>query len=190
MTPAIFIDRDGTLIEEVNFLHRPDQVKLIPDVAQSVLSANKNRIPIIVVSNQSGVGRGFFTENDVQSVHQHINAILADSGAHIDDFYYCPHHIGSLSETYNQICDCRKPGSKHFKTAAEKFNIDLKQSVMIGDKMLDLQSAVNLDMIPVLVETGYGRETFSESELPSKTVVCGNAAIAIQWFINKINKDL
>ena len=149
MTPAIFIDRDGTLIEEVNFLHRPDQVKLTPDVAQSVLSANRNHIPIIVISNQSGVGRGFFTETDVQNVHQHINTLLSDFGAHIDDFYYCPHHVGSGIEKYNQNCDCRKPGSRHFRTAAEKFSIDLKHSVMIGDKMLDLQSAVNLEMTPV-----------------------------------------
>lgn len=190
MIPAIFIDRDGTLIEEVNFLHRPDQVKLFPDVAQSIQSANQSKIPVVVISNQSGVGRGFFTEVDVEAVHTHINSLLSESNARIDGFYFCPHHIGSKTEKYNIVCECRKPGSLHFKSAAERFGIDLTKSVMIGDKMLDLMSAVNLNMQPVLVETGYGKETFAESELPVNTVVCGNAAIAIQWFINKVNKDL
>lgn len=160
MIPAIFIDRDGTLIEEVNFLHRKEQVRLTPSVAQSIRTANQLQIPVIVISNQSGVGRGYFTEDDVNSVHNHINELLTENGAKIDAFYFCPHFVGSKIEKFNIDCDCRKPRSKHFKKAAEKFNIDLAKSVMIGDKLMDLQSAVNLNMTPVLVETGYGKKNF------------------------------
>jgi len=190
VTPGVFIDRDGTLIEEVNFLHRPEQVKLTANIISAIKSANSKNIPVIVISNQSGVGRGLFTEKDVNDVHNHIQTILNNENCFISGFYFCPHHIGSQNPIYNQKCDCRKPGSKSFLDASQNFDINLKKSVMIGDKMLDLHSATNLEMQPVLVETGYGKETFLSNELPPRTIVCGNASLAIQWFLEKIEKVL
>lgn len=186
MIPGIFIDRDGTLIEEVNFLHRPDQVKFTTGIIDAIKLSNQKKIPVFVISNQSGVGRGLFTENDVTAVHNYINQLLQTENGFISEFYFCPHYVGSSNPDYNLNCDCRKPKSKFFLEASQKFSIDLKKSVMIGDKMLDLQSAVNLDMQPILVETGYGKETFLANELPPRTIVCGNASLAIQWFLEKI----
>ncbi len=190
MTPGVFIDRDGTLIEEVNFLHRPEQVKLSAGIDSAIKSANDKNIPVVVISNQSGVGRGLFTENDVNEVHSYIQDLLKKEDCFISGFYFCPHHIGSPNPHYNKKCECRKPGPKSFLDASKNFDIDLKKSVMIGDKMLDLHSATNLGMQPILVETGYGKETFLSNELPPRTIVCGNASLAIQWFLEKIEKVL
>lgn len=187
MTPGIFIDRDGTLIKEVNFLHKPEQVVLTDGMIEAVRFANEKKIPVIVVSNQSGVGRGLFTETDVVKVHQYIEDLFKEQNATISGFYFCPHWEKSTNKIYSTPCKCRKPGSELFQLASKKHKIDLNKSVMIGDKMLDLQAGWNLKMKSVLVETGYGHQTFIENELPKNLIVSASASNAIIGFLNDLD---
>ncbi|MBN8704682.1 MAG: HAD family hydrolase [Bacteroidetes bacterium] len=183
MKSAIFIDRDGTLIREVNFLHRPDQVALIPGIHQAIKRANALNLPVIVVSNQSGVGRGYFSVDDVNLVHSHISALLSDHQAHIDGYYFCPHSPPDPSNAISD-CQCRKPNPGMFFEASRDFKIDLGTSVMIGDKSLDIEAGRNLNMVTVLVETGYGRKSLPDVELFKPSFVCNNASTAIHFFLD------
>lgn len=186
MKPAIFLDRDGTLIEEVNFLHKPDQVRLTPGIAESVRRANQLSVPVIVVSNQSGVARGLFSESDVQVVHQHIDSLLAGEGVRIDAWFFCPHYPLKDGSAYDQICSCRKPGTGMFQSAAKQFPIHFQKSLMVGDKEMDLQAGRALGMACALVETGYGRSLATRIELTPSEYVFVNAGQAIRWFTDKL----
>lgn len=183
MKPGIFVDRDGTLIREVNFLHKPEQVVLIPGIQQAIKRANRLNLPVIVVSNQSGVGRGFFTSTEVDLVHNHISDLLSDHNAHIDGYYFCP-HLPPDTETGSADCECRKPNPGMFLQAARTFELDLESSVMIGDKSLDIEAGRNLNMKTILVETGYGRKSLSGTELLKPSFVCNNASTAIHFFLD------
>lgn len=183
MKAGIFIDRDGTLIREVNFLHKPDQVVLIPGIHQAIKRANALKLPVIVVSNQSGVGRGYFSINDVNLVHTHISNLLSDQQARIDGYYFCP-HIPPDPTNPLADCDCRKPNPGMFLEASRNFDIDLGASVMIGDKSLDIEAGRNLDMVTILVETGYGRKSLPEVELFKPSFVCNTASTAIHFFLD------
>lgn len=189
MRAGIFIDRDGTLIREVNFLHKPEQVILVQGIQNAIKRANKLNLPVIVVSNQSGVGRGFFTSGDVDAVHVHISELLAFDNAQIDGYYFCP-HLPPGQGNDSPDCECRKPNPGMFLLAARTFDIDLDKSVMIGDKSLDIEAGRNLNMKTILVETGYGRKSLSESELLKPSFVCNNASTAIHFFLDSYETTL
>ena len=123
---AVFLDRDGTIIEEVNFLSNPDQVNLFTGTFEALRSLKDAGYLIIVVTNQSGVGRGFFSEDDVHAVHARIQELTKDA---VDAFYFCPH-------LPDDGCECRKPGDGMMRQAAMEFGIDLTKSWIIGDKMI------------------------------------------------------
>lgn len=129
--PAIFLDRDGTIIEDVGYLSRIDQVRLFPEAAATIRAFNQAGRPVIVVTNQSGVGRGFFPESRVHEVHEHLRSLLAQHGARIDAIYHCPHHP-------DDGCDCRKPKPGMLLRAAREWHLDLPRSVMFGDKADDV----------------------------------------------------
>jgi len=186
---GIFIDRDGTLIREVNFLHKPEQVVLTPGIQHAIRRANKLNLPVIVVSNQSGVGRGLFTSKDVDLVHNHISDLLAGDDAHIDGYFFCP-HLPPGADNDSPDCTCRKPNPGMFQAAAGTFEIDFESSVMIGDKSLDIEAGRNLNMKTILVETGYGRKSLSESELLKPSFVCNNASTAIHFFLDSYETTL
>jgi D-glycero-D-manno-heptose 1,7-bisphosphate phosphatase len=152
--PAIFVDRDGTLIEEVNFLSRVEDLKIFPFTAEAVRRLKARGSLIIVVTNQSGIGREIYSEDDMHSIHDAIQLSL--DGA-IDGFYFCPH-------LPDAGCDCRKPGLGMLKQAAKDFNIDLENSWIVGDKALDVHTGVNAGISAAMVMTGYGREHRGEIE--------------------------
>lgn len=157
---VIFLDRDGTMNVEVNYLHRPEDLELIPGCAEAVRLFNEAGYQVIVVTNQAGVARGYYKEEDVDILHAYMNDLLKKEGAHVDAFYYCPHHPEHGIGEYKKICRCRKPGTGMLEQAEGDLpgGIDREQSFMIGDKLLDTEAGRNFGVTGVLVGTGYGAE--------------------------------
>lgn len=155
---GIFLDRDGTINKEVDFLSTPEGLELLPGSARAIREANDLGFKVFVVTNQSGIARGLLTETQLQQIHSKLTAMLAAEKAYIDAIYYCPHHAESGSGEYKQECDCRKPNTGMVRQAAAEFNIDPKESFVIGDRMIDVQLARNVNARSILVLTGYGKD--------------------------------
>lgn len=151
---AVFLDRDGTIVEEVAFLHDPALVRLIPGAAQAIRRLNDARWPVVMISNQSGIARGLYTVHDFFAVQRRIDELLRASGAQLDGVFFCPHH-----PDFTEPCDCRKPGTRLFHDAATQLgNIDLAHSWYVGDRVSDVIPALTLEGHGVLVRTGLGSE--------------------------------
>lgn len=155
---VIFLDRDGTMNEEVHYLHKPEDLKLLPGIGQAVRRFNEAGYQVVVVTNQAGVARGYYTEQDVIELHAYLNRMLKEEGAHVDAFYYCPHHPEHGIGPYKTECRCRKPGIGMFEQAEQAFKdgINKEESYMIGDKLLDVEAGHRYGVRSVLVGTGYG----------------------------------
>jgi D-glycero-D-manno-heptose 1,7-bisphosphate phosphatase len=153
---AVFLDRDGTVIEEVGYLDRRERVELYPWTIDAVRAFNRAGLCVVLVSNQSGVARGFFSEAVVDEVHQHLAALLAAGGARIDAYYYCPHHPDGKVAQYARACDCRKPQRGLVDRAVREFDVDPARSYVVGDRWLDIALAREVGGKGVLVRTGYG----------------------------------
>ena len=153
---AVFLDRDGTLIEEVGYLDRPERVELFPWSIDAIRAFNRAGLRVVVVSNQSGVARGFLTAEVVDQVHQRIADLLREGGAVIDAYYYCPHHPDGKVPELARTCECRKPARGLIDRAAQEFGIDPAQSFAIGDRWLDVAMGQAVGGRGILVRTGYG----------------------------------
>lgn len=160
---AVFLDRDGTLNEEVGYLYRPADLVWTPGAVEAVRRLNDAGWLVIVVTNQAGVARGFYTEADVEALHAHMQAELARAGAHVDAFYYSPYHPEAAVERYRRASACRKPGPDLYTRAIAEWDVDAAASATVGDKATDLIPARALGMQTILVETGYGREQAGEA---------------------------
>lgn len=155
--PAIFLDRDGTLCEEVGYVNHLDRVRLFPWSREAIRKLNQAGLPVIVVTNQSGVGRGYFSEDLVKQANVKIAMELATGDARLEAFYYCPHHPTAVIEEYRKDCRCRKPSPGMLEEAAKRFGLDLRSSYVIGDSYRDVQLAFNGGARSVLLMTGYGK---------------------------------
>lgn len=189
MRRAIFLDRDGTLNEDPGYLGDPDKVVLLPSVGESLaLLKNEFNFLLIVVSNQSGVARGLISKEDVDKVNQKINSLLKSYNVEIDEFYYCTAHPDFSSE---EECECRKPSPKMILEAAEKYDVNLIESYMIGDSKSDILAAKNSGCKSILVKTGLGEETFnallSENIFPN--FVAENFKAACDFIIQDISGE-
>lgn len=153
---AVFIDRDGTIIVDKNYLSNPDMVEFYPGAIDSIKRMNFRGLKVIVVSNQSGVARGFFDEDCIYAVERRISEILKENGAKIDGFYYCPHHSEAVVEKYKLDCECRKPKIALAMKAEKDFHIALNKSFVVGDKISDMEFARNIGATAILVRTGKG----------------------------------
>lgn len=154
-SPAVFLDRDGTINEEVGFLSDPEQVALIPRAADALVKLRDAGLKLIVVTNQSGIARGLFSEAELHHVNRKLTALLAEHGAKIDEYYFCPHHP-NFGEKKN--CDCRKPKPGMAHQAVRELGVDLSRSYFVGDKLTDIELGKNAGGKTVLVLTGYGSE--------------------------------
>jgi D-glycero-D-manno-heptose 1,7-bisphosphate phosphatase len=176
LAKAVFIDRDGTMIEEAEYLHRPEQVVIFPGVIEACRRLAEAGFKIVIVTNQSGVGRGYFTMADVEKVHEHIIAEFARDGVRFDKIYIAPEHPDAPSRG-------RKPSPQFLFDARDELGIDLAQSYMIGDKLIDLECGWNAGVKKsILVRTGYGRKF--EAKEPGKlgqAVVVDNVPAAAEW---------
>ncbi|MCS6866543.1 MAG: HAD family hydrolase [Gemmataceae bacterium] len=155
---AVFLDRDGTLIPDVHYLSDPQQVQLLPGVAEAICHLKALGMWVVVVTNQSGVARGYFPESQVYAVHQRLSELLSQSGARIDAYYFCPHHEDEGIGSYRIRCACRKPAPGLLYKAASQLPIDLTRSWMIGDKISDAQAGAAAGCRTILVRTGPGSE--------------------------------
>lgn len=152
----IILDRDGTLIEERNYLHDPDQVSLLPGVIDGLKKLASAGYKFIVLTNQSGIGRGYFTESDMFSVNERLSSILSSEGIEITRFYYCPHKP-------EDGCRCRKPKPGMVYDACSELGLTIEDiDCVIGDKKSDVELADNIGAASVLVLTGYGRAVFQK----------------------------
>jgi D-glycero-D-manno-heptose 1,7-bisphosphate phosphatase len=136
---AVFLDRDGTVMEDAHYVKSPDQVRLIPGAAGAVKRINDANVPAIVVTNQSGIARGLFTVEDYEAVRRHFESLLEAEGAHIDASYYCPHHPSVTGS-----CECRKPATRMFEDAMRDFKLDPKNVAYIGDRWRDVVASRTL----------------------------------------------
>lgn len=154
---AVFMDRDGTISEEVGYVNHPARYRVFPFSADAVRLLNSHDWLAILVTNQAGVARGYFTEDLIGEVHGVLLRELERGGAHLDAIYYCAHHPSVGEEPYRSDCDCRKPRPGLIRRAEEEFGIDLTRSWMIGDRYSDIVLAHNAGVRSAFVLTGYGR---------------------------------
>src|SRR3954447_7656759 len=149
--PAVFLDRDGTINVERNYLHRPDEMVLIPGVPGAIGRLNRAGYRVVVVTNQAGIARGLYTAADMRAVHARLAELLAEAGAHVDAFMFCPHH-----PDFTGPCDCRKPAPGMLLAAASAYDLDLQRSWIVGDAAGDIGAGQAAGCRTVLVRTGYG----------------------------------
>ncbi len=152
---AIFIDRDGTINVEKNYLHRVEDWEWIPGSVDAIRAFNNAGFLVIVISNQAGVARGLYSETDIHRLHAHVSSELVRRGARIDAYYYCPHHPGFGKD---RDCTCRKPLPGLILKAQKDFDIDLSNSWMVGDTANDVKAGSAAGVRCILVATGYGSE--------------------------------
>lgn len=157
MKPAVFLDRDGTVCEEMGYLNDESRMRVFPFSGRAIRRLNEAGYEVIIVTNQGGVARGYFPESFLGKVHRKLRRELARSGARLSGIFYCPHHPAGEVAPYAVQCDCRKPSPGLVKIAARKFGLDLERSFVVGDKIVDVELARRVGARGILVETGYGR---------------------------------
>ncbi len=154
--PAVFLDRDGTINEQMGYVNHPSRFVLLPRTGEAIRLLNEKGFYVVIVSNQSGVARGYFPESLLDEINSLMHKKLAKAGAHIDAIYYCPHYPTGLIKKYTKKCDCRKPGIGLLKRATEDLPIDMSRSYVVGDTCSDLEMGQKAGLPSVLVRTGYG----------------------------------
>lgn len=147
---AVFLDRDGTIARDVPYCSTPDDFNLLPTAAEAIRLLNKSNFKVVVITNQSGIGRGYFTEETLSRIHEKMEHELKQQGARVDAIYYCPHHP-------DDGCDCRKPKTALFRQAAEELDINIGNSYVVGDMPGDIDAGKALGCRTVLVTTGPGK---------------------------------
>ncbi len=163
---AVFLDRDGTINEEVGYLDRIEKLRLIPGAAGAIRRINESGMRAVVVTNQSGIARGFFDEALVAAVHERLLKMLRAEGAYLDGFYVCPHHPTEGMGKHLRTCDCRKPASGLLLRAAEELRLDPACSYMVGDTLKDIEAGTRAGAKSILVRTGYGMEAIAKLSVP------------------------
>jgi D,D-heptose 1,7-bisphosphate phosphatase len=156
---AVFLDRDGTINEEVGYMDRLEKLKLIPVAAEAIRLINASGMKAVIVTNQSGVARGLFDESFVDAVHIRLREMLRTEGAFLDGIYFCPHHPTEGRERYLMTCDCRKPAPGLLLQAAADLQLETVRSYMVGDTLKDIEAGIRAGARGVLVRTGYGSES-------------------------------
>ncbi len=185
--PAVFLDRDGTLLREVPYLQSARQAALLPGVAEALGVLHRAGALLIVVSNQSGVARGLLDEGDLLSIQEKVDGILRETGTRLDAWYHCPHHNAVGVPPWRRRCRCRKPHPGLLDRAAEDFEIDWKRSAGIGDDVRDLQAFAARGLATVLVGTGKGR--LSRQRLAEAgqdpDLYCAHLGEAVPWILHR-----
>ena len=189
LRPAVFIDRDGTLTEEVGYVNHPKRLRLLPRSAEAIRRLNTAGVAAVLVTNQAGIARGYFSEAVLDAVIAELVAQLSDAGARLDGIYICRHHPTEGEPPYRLRCECRKPRPGLLQQAARELDLDLARSVMVGDRPSDLELASVVGARGVLVLTGYGlgeweyrRDTFAVE--PHH--VASDVLDAVEWSLKEL----
>jgi D-glycero-D-manno-heptose 1,7-bisphosphate phosphatase len=180
---AVFIDRDGTLIDEAGYLNHLDRLQLFPYTVDAVRQLNRGGFAVVVITNQAGIARGIVPEPFLATAHRHISARLEAGGARVDAYYYCPHHPDGIVESLRRVCDCRKPQPGLLHRAAAELGVDLATSFTIGDRWHDIAAGRAAGTRTVLVGTGYGEGDELRPAGVSADAVVDNLAGAAAWIL-------
>ena len=186
MNRGVFLDRDGTVTEEVGYINHIERFHIYSWSSNAIRSLNKVGFRVVVITNQSGVARGYFPEHLVHETHRRLRAELARNGACLDGIYYCPHHPDGRVEPYRLKCACRKPGVGLLENAARDLDIDLPSSYIVGDRYKDIETGFRANMQGVLVLTGYGKgeyEYMREAWPRMPDFVASDLGDAAKWII-------
>jgi D-glycero-D-manno-heptose 1,7-bisphosphate phosphatase len=188
MRVAVFLDRDGTINEEMGYINHIDRFVLIPGAAIAIRSINESDLKAVVVTNQSGVARGYFPKELIGQVHQKMSDLLEEEGAFLDGIYTCTHAPPSKGESGG--CGCRKPKIGLVKQAAQELNLDLEKSYVVGDRFKDVKMARNAGAKAILVLTGYGKgelEFLGPSSKVQADFVAEDLAEAVEWILSDMS---
>lgn len=188
MRPAVFLDRDGVINEEIGHLTRADQLRLLPGASDAIKRLNDHDVPVVVVTNQSVVARGLCTEEDVIAVNRALDNLLSADGARIHSYYYCPHHPDAGTGKYLMDCECRKPKPGLLHRAARDMDLDLHRSIIVGDTITDLEAGWRAACSTVLVLTGYGIKTREGMVMaPGRPDhIASDLGDAVDWVIKRL----
>jgi D-glycero-D-manno-heptose 1,7-bisphosphate phosphatase len=181
---AVFIDRDGTINEEKEYLYRPEAFEFIPGVPEAIRILGEAGFLVVVVTNQSGVARGYYGEDDVRSLHRYMDELLLTAGAKVDAYYFCPHHPVNGVGEYRIECRCRKPMPGMLLQAVFDLGIDLSASWMIGDKLADVEAGIAAGCRSAMVLTGYGTE--EQTNLPADVPVFKDLLAAARAILTEL----
>lgn len=185
--PAVFIDRDGTISEEVGYVNHPSRFRVFPYSAEAIRTLNENGWLAIVITNQAGVARGYFSEDVILKIHDQLKSDLQNDSARLDAIYYCAHHPSVGEPPYRLDCDCRKPKTGLIEQAARDFDIDLAASWMAGDRYSDVELARNAGLRSAFLLSGYGRgewEYQSQNWKYRPDMVCEDLLEAVRSIVN------
>jgi D-glycero-D-manno-heptose 1,7-bisphosphate phosphatase len=187
---AVFLDRDGTLVDEVGYASRPEDIRLLPGAGEAVAALRSAGFLVVLLTNQSGVARGYFTEDDLHAMHCKLEKDLAKAGGALDGIYYCPHHPEGADGPYSVECRCRKPAAGMLTQAAVDLGIDTSRSYAVGDSVRDLFPGFSPLRGRVLVLTGNGRDALespaAEDIRPFRTF--DHLLMASDWIVERANR--
>lgn len=186
LRPAVFLDRDGTINEQMGYINHLSRFHLLPGVGEAIRRLNEHGLPVVVATNQSGLARGYFPEALLTAVHEEMRRLLALDGARIDGLYVCPHHPEAKEERFRLTCTCRKPKTGLLERAASEMGLDLRRSYVVGDRWSDLRCGAAVGATTILVLTGYGRGDACYIG-PGQTVqpdcVADDLLAAVEWIL-------
>lgn len=192
MQPAVFLDRDGVIIEDVDLLTQPSEVRLFKDAPQAIQKLKQAGFKVVVVSNQTVVARGLATEEEVVEINNYIQTLLVQAGGNrIDTFYVCPHHPNATLPAYRVVCECRKPRPGMLLQAAQEHNLNLEASFMVGDRITDIIAGMKAGCRTIMVQTGMHEAKPIETSDPLDTsvrpdFVCTDLGQAATWILESI----
>ncbi|MCK5231258.1 MAG: HAD family hydrolase [Desulfobulbaceae bacterium] len=189
--PAVFLDRDGTINEQMGYINHETRFILLPRTGAAIRLLNEKKIPAVVVSNQSGLARGYFPESLLHKVHDKMHGLLDKEGAHLDGVYFCPHHPEAVVAEFRKKCDCRKPKPGLMIQAARELGLDLSRSYVVGDRWSDLKAAAECNAAGILVLTGYGRgdhKYIGPSQEIQPHYIAEDLLDAAEWIIRDLEK--
>jgi len=191
MKPAIFLDRDGVLIEDVDLLTKPEQIRILPHVPRALKALKKAGFALVVVSNQTVVARGLASEADVRAINHRLQELLVREDApNLDGWYFCPHHPNAVLPAYRAVCECRKPGSGMLLQAAREHDLNLPASFTVGDRITDIVAGAKAGTRTILVQTGKHADPPIETAEPMDTsikpdYICPDLLAAAEWILGR-----
>jgi D-glycero-D-manno-heptose 1,7-bisphosphate phosphatase len=192
MNRAVFLDRDGTVNEEVGYLSDLSRLRLMPGAGAAIKRLNERGLLVVLVTNQSGVARGYFSESFVRETHVVLKQMLLKEGANIDGVYYCPHHPKAGKSPYTMACDCRKPGTGMIDRAARDLNIDVKRSFVVGDKWSDVELGQRAGASSILVNAALGSDdmvNLRPGHLNEPDFIAHTITEAVEWILLQTSQE-
>jgi D-glycero-D-manno-heptose 1,7-bisphosphate phosphatase len=185
MRPAVFLDRDGTMVQEVGYLGRPEDLRWFSWTIDAIRLLRRAGFLIFVTTNQGGIGLGLFSEKFLQQLHETMDRHLAEAGANVDAWFYCPHHPRAIVPDLALACECRKPEPGMIRQAQQRFAIDLGRSFVVGDKRIDVELAERARVRGILVRTGNGAQELERSGgvMPGAAHVAETLLDAASWIL-------